>query len=77
MVPCIGAPKLRRPSEPDQQTINIEKFSHLRNINKPGCSNPTLIMATYLKKKYRRIPNKCQTSLLEACRECIDKTVTV
>ena len=52
-VPCTGVPKLRGPSKPDHQTIDwiIEKFSHLRNINKQGCSNPTLIMATYLKKK--------------------------
>jgi len=53
MVPCTGAPKLRGSSKPDEQTINlnIEKFSCLQNINKSGCSNLTLIMATYLKKK--------------------------
>ena len=75
---CIGTPNFKGPSEPDQQTINLttRKFSHLRNINKPDCSNPTLILATYL-KNYRGIPNKSQTSLLETCRECIVKVSLV
>ena len=42
-------------------------------MNKPGCSNPTLIMATYL-KKIQGILNKSQTSLFETCRGSIDKT---
>ena len=33
-------------SWPTNYKLNYEQFSHLRSINKPVCSNPTLIMAT-------------------------------